>query len=649
MIYHVSVHGNDRAKGSEQAPFRTINHAAKIASPGDTVKVHGGVYREWVDPKNGGLNDQMRITYEAAEGEHPVIKGSESVTGWVPIKGTVWKKELPNAFFGEWNPYEEKIEGDWLLEPKDHKAHCGEVYLNGKSFYEASSMEDLFRAEVRTVYCQNTWRLRDERILHPEDTVYRWFAEVNADTTVIYANFQDHDPNRETVEINVRKCCFFPRELGVNYITVRGFEMAHAATPWNPPTAEQIGMVGPHWAKGWIIENNDLHDAKTSAISIGKEAATGQNLGTRFGRKSGHRYQAEAVFTALRTGWSREKIGSHLIRNNCIHDCGENGIVGHMGCVFSRIEHNHIYNIGVKHEFFGHEMAGIKLHAAVDVVIENNNVHHCTLGTWLDWQAQGARVTRNLYHENDRDLMIEVTHGPCLVDNNVLLSDYALDNHAQGTAFVHNLIAGLVWLQSVRLRATPYHFPHSTEVAGYAPVYGGDDRVFNNLFLGIAEDAEVNGTLRYRNLSANYDAFPTPEEYWKKIRESGIPLHDHRLHTDTPQPVWIADNAYSGHASPYCREEGALRADGMNAVLQEKDGAWFLTLTVPEAIADADASPVTTERLGAPRLTEELYENPDGTPVDLSGDLIGEKRGNRLTRGPLSVLRAGTQTVKVWQ
>ena len=76
-----------------------------------------------------------------------------------------------------------------------------------------------------------------------------------------------------------------------------------------------------------------------------------------------------------------------------------------MGCAFSRIEHNHIYNIAVKHEFFGWEIGGIKLHAAIDVVIARNNIHHCTLGTWLDWEAQGTRVTRNLYHHNDRDIM----------------------------------------------------------------------------------------------------------------------------------------------------------------------------------------------------------------------------------------------------
>lgn len=212
--------------------------------------------------------------------------------------------------------------------------------------------------------------------------------------------------------------------------------MAQAACPWTPPTADQPGLLGTNWSKCWIIEDCDIHDAKCSAISIGKEESTGHNMCTRTQRKPGYQYQMEAVFRAARIGWSREIIGSHLIRRNVLHDCGQNGIVGHMGCIFSTIEQNHIYNIAVKHEFFGYEIAGIKLHAAIDVTIRHNNIHNSALGTWLDWQAQGAHVHNNLYYANDRDLMIEVTHGPYLVENNIFIggSKAEADDASCGTA-----------------------------------------------------------------------------------------------------------------------------------------------------------------------------------------------------------------------
>jgi len=79
-VLHVATAGSDTADGAEDSPFRTISHAAAVAQPGDTVLVHAGEYREWVAPRRGGLSDRRRITYEAAAGEHVVIKGPEVVT-----------------------------------------------------------------------------------------------------------------------------------------------------------------------------------------------------------------------------------------------------------------------------------------------------------------------------------------------------------------------------------------------------------------------------------------------------------------------------------------------------------------------------------------------------------------------------------------
>lgn len=97
-----------------------------------------------------------------------------------------------------------------------------------------------------------------------------------------------------------------------------------------PPTGKQYGIIGPNWSKGWIIEDNIIHDSKCSAVSLGKEETTGDNNFTKWGRKPGYQYQMEAVFRALAIGWSKEKVGSHIVRNNRIYDCGQNGIVGHM-------------------------------------------------------------------------------------------------------------------------------------------------------------------------------------------------------------------------------------------------------------------------------------------------------------------------------
>lgn len=640
MIYYVSTSGSDRGSGLKNDPFRTIGQAAKIAVAGDTVRVFGGTYREWVDPKNGGTSGHHRIVYEAVEGERPVIKGSEVVTDWEKVEGTVWKKTLSNEIFGDWNPFAREVEGDWLREPKDYRVHLGDVYLNGLSMYEAKSMDDLYDSTPHIICCQNEWRVEDEKILHPEHTVYKWYAVVEENVTTVFCNFQNYDPNEQLIEINVRPCCFYPRATGIHYITLRGFEIAQAACPWTPPTAHQIGMVGPHWSKGWIIENNHLHDAKCSAISLGKEETTGDNLSSRFGRKSGHRHQLEAVFLAVEKGWSRDSVGSHTVRNNVIHDCGQNGIVGHMGCIFSKIEHNHIYNIGVKHEFWGHEMAGIKLHAAIDSLICENNIHNCTLGIWMDWQAQGSRLTANLFHANDRDMMIEVSHGPYLVDHNVSLSQYAFDNWSQGGAFVHNLFCGKISDRAVLRRSTPYHFPHSTAVAGYAEIYGGDDRYLNNLFAGHWED----GGEKLEQFTKNCDRYPSKEDFAARVDKEP----HYGLFYELAQPVLLEDNAYAGHAIPSIHEKEPIMAGAVSVSIKEENGAWLLTLDVPEALCAARCKAVTTERLGEPRLVAQAYEQPDGSAIDLSKDLTGSSHSEHLLPGPLATLKTGRQTVAVW-
>ena len=655
MVYHVSINGKDSNCGTFDAPFRNINKAASSAKPGDKVIVHEGEYREWVDPRCGGLHESLRIVYEAAEGEKVVIKGSEIVTDWEPVEGSVWRKTLPNTFFGDWNPYEQIIYGDWFENPRSYHVHTGEVYINGKSCYEAESLDDVYTASPYTHrYQAFQGFIPNEPILDVEQTTYRWFAVVSEENTTIYVNFHEHDPNDNLIEINVRKCVFYPRSNGINYITVRGFEMCHAACPYTPPTADQPALIGPNWAKGWIIENNDLHDAKCSCISIGKEASTGDMDFTKYLRKYSHYYQTEAVFKALQAGWSKDKIGSHIIRNNKIHDCGQNGIVGHMGCVFSRIEHNEIYNIAVKHEFFAHEIGGIKLHAAIDVVIENNNIHHCTLGTWLDWEAQGTRVTRNIYHHNFRDFFIEVTHGPALVDNNLFMDDYSIMNIAQGTAFVHNVIMGDFRNLPVPDRQMPYHFPHSTQILGISAIHGGDDRYYNNIFLGACKDKMRHPTkedfpLVYNTIQEVCKSYLTPEEYKHFNSREYFDSQPRRPHTLNPkQAVWFSGNAYSGDAKPFRSETSPIETDKMYASIEETDGTWILTINVPESVANADCGIVTSQLLGMPVFSEERYENPDGSDIDLTIDLIGNKREKAIP-GALASLNCGEQRITVWK
>lgn len=97
--------------------------------------------------------------------------------------------------------------------------------------------------------------------------------------------------------------------------------------------------------------------------------------------------------------WSKDNIGSHIVRNNTIYNCEQTGIVGSLGCAFSTIERNHIYKIWTKRQFRGAEIAGIKFHGAIDAVIQDNRIKNSLKGIWLDWMIQGTRISGNLIYD----------------------------------------------------------------------------------------------------------------------------------------------------------------------------------------------------------------------------------------------------------
>ena len=475
--FQVSIGGNDGNAGTPAAPFRTIQHAADVARPGDVITVHAGVYRERINPPRGGTSDKERITYQAAPGEQVAIKGSEMVTNWVQVRDDVWKVILPNSGFGSFNPYTDLIHGDWFS-AKGRNHHTGAVYLKGEWLTEAAKLAE---------------------VLEPIGSNALWFAEVDATNTVILAQFKDVNPNEQLVEINVRQTVFYPAQTGINYLTVRGFTLEHAATPWAPPTAEQIGLIGTHWSKGWIIESNVIRYATCSGVALGKYGDAWDNKS-----QSADAYN-RTIERALTNGWNHATVGSHLVRNNDISHCEQCGIVGSLGAAFSTITGNTIHDIHTRMLFAGAEQAGIKFHGAVDVEISRNHIYHTTRGIWLDWMGQGTRITGNFLHDNaadkinwqqhwedlraggEQDLFVEVNHGPFLVDNNIFLSAYSVNNRSEGGAYVHNLFAGAFRVVPDDARQTPFLQPHATEIAGLHHHQSGDDRYYNNLFVTPAD------------------------------------------------------------------------------------------------------------------------------------------------------------------
>lgn len=657
MKIYVNIENEKEGDGSKDRPYRHINEAAKVALSGDEIIVSPGIYREYVAPVNTGLED-ARIIYRSAEPLGAVITGAEEVKGWVKYQGTVWMVRVNNGIFGDYNPYTTFIYGDWYFAPMIR--HTGAVYLNDRQLYETESLEECIKGEIY----KPSWE--------PQFSIYQWYTRQDGNETIIYANFQDKDPNEEKVEINVRRNCFMPLKNGVNYITLSGFSINKAATTWAPPAAYQDGMIGPHWSKGWIIEDCEISNSKCSGISLGKYYdEENDHYFTNKHVKSPTQMERDAVCRGQYHGWTKANVGSHIVRRCNIHHCEQTGIVGRMGCVFSIIEDNHIHHINNMQQLGGAEIAGIKFHAAIDVTIRRNHIHNCTMGIWLDWQAQGSRVSQNLFHDNtlpentpmalgammSQDLFVEVSHGPTLVDNNVMLSKASVRIACQGIALVHNLILGaltgvgagtdMVVNGVIERRYTPYHIRHETEVAGFMTILHGDDRIYNNIFIqnypiNEAEVKEDMGFMTIDNQVAGtevFDEFPDYDEWIRPFDLEGEPnMFTMQEYHYRKLPVWINGNAYLNGAKPW-NKEGDNFVDSENKVrveLVEEDGKYSIKTNLYEVLKEYETGIISSNVLGKAFEPEQCFENPDGTSITFDKDFFGEHRGIKAMPGPFT-------------
>ena len=663
MIYYVNAAAERDGDGSRQRPFCRINDAAQIARPGDEVAVAPGTYREYVCPRYAGTETE-RIVYRSEVIGGARITGAEVLTGWKRLRGNVWTARVRNSLFGAWNPYTTFVGGDWYFAPMIR--HTGSVFLNDRMMYETETMEECEKAEADPC----SWR--------PEESTWKWYTEQEGDWTVFYANFHDLDPNTQNVEIAVRRNVFMPEENGIGYITVSGFLMDKAATTWAPPAAYQDGLMGPHWSRGWIIEDCEICNSKCCGISLGKyrDPENDMYFFTKH-VKSPTQMERDAVCRGQYHGWLKEKVGGHIIRRCHVHHCEQTGIVGRMGAVFSTIEDCHIHHICNSSQLGGAETAGIKLHAAIDVTIRRNHIHDCIQGVWLDWEAQGARVSQNLFHDNMRpegvqqakgtmfstDVFIEVGHGPTLIDNNVMLSKVSITIPSEGIAAVHNLMLGGFSLINSGVdsvvngqrepRYTPYHIRHRTEVAGFMTILHGDDRVYNNIMVQHypiehpdwtpeAHENEVVGT-------SPFDIFPSYEEWIANFEmdsrepNMGALAAYHFGHL----PAWVGGNAYLNGATVSRHEHTGFRAEGEKAEisLEEKDGHWVLKTNIYQILKDFRAGIITSDLLGKAFEPEQRFENPDGTAITFDRDFTGKHRGVEALPGPFA---EGGDEITVW-
>lgn len=257
-----------------------------------------------------------------------------------------------------------------------------------------------------------------------------------------------------------------------------------------------------------------------------------------------------------------------------------------------------------------------------------------------------------------QDIWVEVSHGPTLIDNNLLLSKGSLRIPTQGLAIVHNLILGSFTLVGAgtdhpgkgepQPRYTPYHIAHRTEVAGFMTILHGDDRFYNNIFIQKWPVTDTTPATNEKVGTYVFDDYPTYDEWYAPFKKiEGQPAVENDMADLQPYhfghlPVWASGNVYLNGAQAWKKEDHKLvdDQDKVEFELVEKDGKPLVKTNLYELLGNFKNSIINTDVLGEAFEPEQRFEMPNGDDIIFNEDYFGNHRGVSTIPGPFASQQA---------
>lgn len=386
---------DDANAGTFDKPLKTINAAAKQATAGTRVLIHGGEYREWVRPAAGGTDSAHMISYEAYGNEEVVIKASEEVRNFIPSTGWraqadlnkeidrkkihIWECRLKPELFQGYNPF------------------CAVNILHDRLFmeYEKTDMTTYLNRRGM-VFCDG--KPLTQVALYNQISVCEGSYWVEANGQTIHFRLPgDADPAVHQIEITCREQCFAPEIPFLSYIKIKGITCAHAATGAPVP---QRGSISCYRGHHWVIEDCVIDWSNAVGIDVGNEC-----------------WHHELI--------PEQQIGYSVVRGCTIRDAGVCGIAG-LFATHMLIEDNLIEGTGWQKMELSWEAGAIKLHNSVDGLMRRNVFRNTFRADhiWLDCGNENNRITGNLFLEGIEQreaIFIECTReGINLIDNNII-------------------------------------------------------------------------------------------------------------------------------------------------------------------------------------------------------------------------------------
>ena len=421
--YYVSTFGNDANVGTSLAhPFRTIQRAANVARPGDTVLVRGGTYRETVKPAHSG-KASARITFKPYDNEPVTISGADVVSGWDSHKGPVYKARQT-----------------WDLGPG-----ANQVFIDGQMLTEArwpNTSLDVSRPTKASADRFAGGTLYDSALTQPDGT---WDG-----ATIHLVPGQGWVAQTGKVTRSSRgKLTFTYKPMGADAVPEPGdpyyltgkFVALDAPGEWfRDPGTKQLYLWAPDGGDpgGHAVEAKrrphafDLSGRSYIDVAGFRLFAAGVATNPKSSdlRLTGLDARYVSHYTALETGWSRDhETGislegeNHLIADSVIAYSAGHGIV--LAGRNSRAENNVILDTA----YAGADEAPIRTEGEGQVVAFNTIRRAGRSGIKV------SNTTRVKVLNNDvRDVMLQTTDGGGVYT-------YGMDGN--GSEIAYNLIAGV--------------------------------------------------------------------------------------------------------------------------------------------------------------------------------------------------------------
>lgn len=459
---YVSNSGNDTYPGTAQYPKETIQNAADMAMPGDTIYVMEGVYRERVAPPRGGVEGK-EIVYQGEPGKKVIIKGSNE---WSPE----WKNEYANIYYA--TPNDSMFNDDVYIDNKNPflvPVSSTPYGLDGRPEFERGYGGDpdlVF--SIGQVFVDGELYTQRGYLRQLKSTLKSWYVDMS--TGRIYIRFPDNDPSAHKVEISTRRRIFASHLRQLGYIVVEGFIMEHCGNQYptnfwqkDSPEWQQAGALGTRSGHHWTIKNNVIHFVHGVGIDFGNE-----------GNKD----------VDLETGDNGKAIGAghHFIDSNHITDNGSGGTAAyypdHITFTNNVVERNNNLKFDGPKRW---ESAGVKIHDPDHSIIANNLIrnNYAGWGLWLD-QGSGdeTRVHGNIIIGHEKGFDVEI--GDAYVDKLIFDNNILINNER---AIVSRESGGITTLNNLILGSYEYGLENTVNINRSGTWVSSAHHHFNNIFI----------------------------------------------------------------------------------------------------------------------------------------------------------------------